>query len=188
MQIRRKTMLVIAGLAVVGLATQATAVAPERTFNMDDKTLKSVEWTSDTFAAAAPDFFLAGTVGEYECGATVPDNCEYSLFGIRGLSEEEIETARAQGKLDKLFDSVDVTIGIKDYSVPVSDLDIIVYESNVRGDKLAEMGRVGDLDTDPAEEWSGSVSTSGNEPIAYVLLETVFFAGAGTYKGYASIS
>jgi hypothetical protein len=179
----------IAMLALGLIPGSAGAVEAARTIELDDQGTTSAEWTSDVFAGAAPDFFLSGTAGEYECGAFMPDNCEYSLIAITGLTQAEIDEGLAAGKtLKAIKDTVNVTLGITNYLVPASDLDIIVWASNAAGDKVTELGRVGDLDTDPSEEWNGSVVATGEAPTQYILLEVVYFAGAGTYDGYVDIS
>jgi hypothetical protein len=186
----RPAAALLAALLLLALVPAgAGAVESARTIELDDQGTRSAEWTSDTFVGVAPDFFLSGTAGEYECGAVMEGNCEYSLMAIRGLSDAEIADGLAQGKaLSAIRDTVNVTMGITGYSVPVSDLDIIIWQSNADGDKLSELGRVGDLDTDPSEEWSGSVIATGAQPVQYLLLEVVYFAGAGTYDGYVDIS
>lgn len=188
-----KTVLraaLLIALALSLLPTQVLAVDAARTVDLDDGENREFTWTSDTFVGAAPDFLLNAPT-PYECGATVEGNCEYSLFNITGITDAEItayELANPTGNLADLRDTVNFTVGITDYSVPVSDLDIIVWQSNAEGDKLAELGRVGDLDTDPSEEFSGAFTARGDRPVGYILLEVVYFAGAGTYDGYMRVS
>lgn len=183
-------------LPIVLVASLALAMAPAqqnedlaRTVEVSDAGERSATWTSDLFVGVAPTFFLGGTAGPaYECGETVEGNCEYTLIAIEGLTQAEIDEATEDGTLADLKDAVPFRVGITNYSVPVSDLDIIVYASNANGDKGTELGRVGDLDDDPSEEFIGSVTTTGTDPVKYVLLEVVFFAGAGTYDGYVNVS
>lgn len=180
-------MAALAALAL--LPSAASAVEVERTIEIQDHGANSsADWTSEAFAGVAPGFFLDGTAGAtYDCADRT--QCEYSLIAIEGLTDDEIaDHVAAGGALETISDSVTFTVGITNYSVPVSDLDIIVWQSNADGDKVLEMGRVGDLDTDPSEEFTGSITTRGHKPVAYVLLEVVFFAGAGTYDGYVYAS
>lgn len=174
----------LAALLLVMAIAPAGAVDYERLIEIADKgETTSAEWTSEAFAGLAPGFFLNQEPVTYECEDRT--QCEYNLIAIEGLTQDEIDAWTDEGNdAHDLKDTVSFVVGITNYSVPVSDLDIIVWQSNADGDKLAELGRVGELDTDPSEQFAGSFIARGDDPVGHILLEVVFFAGAGTYDGY----
>ncbi len=178
------TSTALAALLLLAALAPAGAVEVERTIELEDHgDNTSAEWTSEEFAGLAPQFAVDEEPLVYDCADRT--QCEYSLIAIEGLTQTEIDDWVAAGNdAADLRDTVDFTVGITNYSVPVSDLDIIVWQSNEDGDKVFELGRVGELDEDPSEEYSGSILTRGTKPVAHILLEVVFFAGAGTYDGY----
>lgn len=185
LHLRRLTPLTLAALALA--ATPAFA-APDRAVSTPlDIANPTITWTGKDTPGANTSFFLDSTTKAGTCAKTDQfSQCDETLVQIGN---------------DKPKGASKITFRIGEYSVPTSDFDLRVYESNAAGAPLTKVGSpiseygessgLGGLDPrstgagdNERTELTGTVALKAGK---YYLVQVVYFASAGHYKGSVKV-
>ena len=126
-----------------------------------------------------------GPIEEGTCTHDPHSYCETLLIEFSNpLTQEEIDS----GKTSKTK-GASITIGeFGPVPDPVTDFDLVVFESNAEGTKGSEIGRSAAFGPDQAGDESVflSIRTTISQPSVYVYVDVVYFAVVATgYVGTA---
>lgn len=132
---------------------------------------RTFSWTGTTFVGANAGYADAET----GCGELPADYCDEVLLAVDVPPADGFTRRRST-----------VTVDIGSYTLPVSDYDVYLFASDAEGTKGAPLGDSAGLPGE-AESASGTVTTTLDEPVAYVLAEIVYYVAAGSYEGTAKV-
>lgn len=175
-------------IAVLALSAGPAFAAPDRAIATAlDATNTTVSWTGRDTPGANTSFFLDSFTKTGNCAKTdATSMCDETLVQVgQGI-------AKSSSKL---------TFRIADYAVPTADFDLRVYESNAAGQPLtkagspiSEYGEASGLGSlDPRSTSAGDFErtelsgTAFVKPGKFYLVQVVYFASAGSYKGSVKI-
>ena len=120
------------------------------------------------------------------CSDDTNSYCDTVLFEFSNpLTQEEIDAG-------KTFKNKTATVTVNEFGPvpdPVTDFDMIAFESDEQGTKGSSLGQSSDFGPDQAgdESISFPVRTTVAQPSKFVLVEIVYFAVVGSnYKGIAA--
>ena len=180
-----KRLLIAAVLAVALIpGSGASAVTADHKATLTPG--QSFSWTGSTQTATNVNYFgntdPAPVTPVTPIGTCTKDRTSYCEYALIEFSNP-VPLSDADGKLSK-----GATITLNPFSpvpAPVTDFDLLVFESNAAGDKLAELGRDGALDAD-GETVSFTAKTTRTSPSYFALAEIVYYAvPQSTYAGVA---
>lgn len=184
---RLKSLLI--GVIAAGLvpAWGASAAPVEVDHQVAVTAGEVAEWDGEPAVGANINYFnnfQAEPVGQVfpigQCSQDDPRTyCEYALIALSNPVPED----DADGRLRK---SATIKLdGFNPVPDPVTDFDLLVYESDAEGTKGTEVGQDGSiLDADFTEVVTASVTTTRTEPVKYLLAEIVYYASPNaSYHG-----
>lgn len=184
----RRKFVALVGAAVVTLPLLGgpAQAAPDRTMTVANG--KSATWTGAT-ATGMNQYYWdpagvgpAGPVEDHKCTKDVQYYCEVILVKFENpFTEAELADPK------KKFKERAATIVLDNFSpaFPVSDFDLLVYESDANGTVgplIDSDGAIGP--TDNTEQVDFTITTTRTEPAVYVLAHVVYYQVVnGNYKG-----
>ncbi len=180
---RRTTAVLAAGF----LAASAVAAGPASSQSSADHEIEMQLGDTATVAGGVPqgvnpDYF--GNAGDGGvCSHDVDTYCEQVLIKVSNPFEEEnAKKGRERANLDLHLTPTN----------PVSDFDLVLYESDADGTTGAEIGRSGQTpvadNPESSETINAIVTTTADETDVWVIAHIVYFAAASDYSLDVSFS
>ena len=181
----KRSVLALAALLVL-IPSTAKAETPDITQKVDAGT--TYTWTGSTAVGLNVLYWgdpATGGNATSACGDSQTDYCDTVLLEFSNpLTQAEIDAGKTSKKKN-------ATITINNFGPvpdPLTDFDLIAFESDATGTRGTEIARSGDFGPNQAgdESLATQLTTTLTQPSKFVLVEIIYFAVANSsYAGSA---
>lgn len=186
----QRLTLIVLTLAVALVSGTAAQAAPDRTATVELG--KSFAWTGAT--ATGTNYYYWDPVGLGDVGPVRHTSCTKDATSYCEQILLKFSNPFTQAEIDAKLPSKQATAVVRldtftPAQGPITDFDLLAYESDASGNRGSLIESDGDLLNTTSESVTFTVTTEATVPHVWVLVDVVYYQVVnGSYRGTATLS